>query len=778
MNSASRYLKPRSLNSKAALLALIGTGFALTAMPSSAKATVVANINVVGIERIGAEAVTDNITISPGKNFSETDIEQSIKQLYATGYFSNVVMAVKGQILVISVRENNLLNAIVFNGNRQIKNDKLEQIVGSRAAQPYSEAQVQADIKTIKDAYVAIGRNDVQVTTKVFEIAKNRVNLAFVINEGKRTKIDKIGFSGNTAFSSSRLSAVISTKKSDFLSFLTRKDIYSTEKQSADEDALRKFYYDHGYVDFRIISADATLDTGSNAYNVQFTLDEGQKYKYGDISVNSSVDGIKADDLKSLIITHKGDTYNAQDIQKSIDAISKRVEEAGYPFAHVTPRGNRNPTDRTVSVEYLVDQGERAYVERIEIRGNTRTRDYVIRREFDINEGDAFNELMITRAKHRLDALGYFTSVDIKTTPGSAPDRVVIVVNVEDQPTGSFGIGGGYAVGVNGGPLVEASVEEKNFLGRGQYIKIAAGASTSGSQTYNLSFTEPYFLGERLAAGFDLFKSTTTSSDYYDYGEEGFSLRLTAPITENFATTLRYNYKVITYTGEDDWQDNLSAPYQNLINNGPWTQSTVSQTFTYNTLDDQNLPRDGFIAKLTQEFAGLGGDSNFYKISGKARYYQTLSDSKDIIGSVTVGAGDVVSTDGKDLNIFDQFMIGGSEIRGFEDAGIGPRTSNGDALGGTKYFTASMEASMPTPGMPQDIGLRSSVFVDSGTLYGNQADLYGDVLKDGSALRASAGVGLTWSSPFGVINLSYAVPFLKQDYDKVENFRFGFGNQF
>jgi outer membrane protein insertion porin family len=385
---------------------------------------------------------------------------------------------------------------------------------------------------------------------------------------------------------------------------------------------------------------------------------------------------------------------------------------------------------------------------------------------------------MITRAKRRLDALGYFTSVNITTTPGSAPDRVVVVVNVEDQPTGSFGIGGGYAAGADGGPLVEASVEEKNFLGRGQYIKIAAGAGTSGSQTYNLSFTEPYFLGDRLAAGFDLFKNVTTSSDYYDYGEEGVSLRITAPITESLATTFRYNYKVITYTGENDWQDNLSAPYQNLINNGPWTQSTVSQAFNYNTLDDQKLPRDGVIAKLTQEFAGLGGDSNFYKIIGKARYYHTLSDESDIVGSFTLGAGYLVSTNGEDLNVFDQFAIGGTEIRGFEDAGIGPRTSNGDSLGGTKYFTASIETSMPTPGVPQDIGLRSSIFVDAGTLYGNTADLFGDTLKDGSALRASAGVGLTWASPFGVINVSYAMPFLKQDYDKVQNFRFGFGNQF
>jgi outer membrane protein insertion porin family len=325
MNSL-RDLKPKRSNSISPIFAFIGTGFAAVAVPSFAEAAVITTVHVIGAERVGVEAVTDNITISPGKSFSEADIDQSIKQLYSTGYFSNVNISIAGQSLLVSVRENDLLNAVVFNGNRQIKQDKLAEMITSRAAHPYSEAQVQTDIKTIKDAYAAIGRNDVQVTTKVVNIAKNRVNLAFVIDEGKRTKIDKISFSGNLAYNDGRLSAVINTKRSNFLSFLTRKDIYSAEKQSADEDALRKFYYDHGYVDFRVLSADATLSEASNTYNINFSLDEGQRYRYGDITVVSTVQGVNADDLKSLIVTRKGDVYNAQDIQKSIEAISKRVE--------------------------------------------------------------------------------------------------------------------------------------------------------------------------------------------------------------------------------------------------------------------------------------------------------------------------------------------------------------------------------------------------------------------------------------------------------------------
>ena len=778
MKAGSRFLNAVSAVALSAGVVTSSAGVLTLASASVAEAAVIKNIDVRGASRTGADAVRDNITIKPGQNFSSADIDASVKQLYATGYFSDVHISVSGASLVISVKENQLVNAVVFNGNRKIKDDKLQGIVQTHAAGPYSEEQVQSDVKTIKDAYAAIGRNDVTVTTQTYPVAQGRVNLAFVINEGDRTKIAKINFSGNQAYGDGRLASVISTKRSNFLSFLTRKDVYNADKQHADEDTLRQFYYNHGYADFHIVSSDATLDEQTNEYTLNFNVDEGPRYTFGDINVTSTVQGINGDELKSLVITHPGDTYSAKDIQTSIENISKRVASAGYPFAKVTPRGTRNFANHSIGVEYLVDQGERAYVERIEIRGNTRTRDYVIRREFDINEGDAFNQEMVTRAKRRLDALGYFTKVDISTAPGSAPDRVVLIVNVEDQPTGSFGIGAGYSVGNNGGLLLEASVEEKNFLGRGQYIRVAAGAGTEGNRTYNVSFTEPYFLGYRLAAGFDIFKNETSSDDYYDYSEEGFSLRVTAPITENLSTTLRYNYKKIDYDGVDDWENNLSNPYLNLIENGPWTQSTVSQTFTYNTLDDQNLPREGVIAKFTHEFAGLGGDSHFYKLSGKARYYQMLSDEADIIGSFTVGAGYVMPTDGSKLNVFDQFMLGGREIRGFENTGIGPRSSHGDPLGGTTYFTASAEASMPMPGVPQDLGLRAAVFADAGTLYGNKADLFGDELKNDSSIRASVGLGVIWSSPFGVIRVDYAQPVLKEDYDKVQQFRFGIANQF
>jgi outer membrane protein insertion porin family len=776
MKAGSKFLNAVSAFALSASVVASGAGVSVLASASVAEAAVIRSVQVRGAERAGEEAVRANLTIRPGVSFTNVDIDESVKRLYSTGYFSDVRIAVSGSTLVVNVSENQLVNQVVFNGNRKIKDDKLAAVVQTQPLGPYNQELVNADIERLREAYSAIGRSDIEVTTQVVPVGQGRVNLAFVVNEGDRTKISTINFVGNQAYGNGRLQAVILTKESGPLSFLTRKDVYNQDKLRADEDALRQFYYNHGYPDFRIISSDAVLDEASNQYTITFTVEEGPRYQFGDIVVESTVDGVNSEDLQGLVRTRSGDTYDAADVQKSMEAISQRVASAGYPFARVTPRGNRDFNNQTVGVSYLVDQGERAYVERIDIRGNTRTRDYVIRREFDFSEGDAFNQQMVSRAKRRLEALGYFTTVNISTAPGSAADRVVVVVDVVDQPTGSFGIGAGYSAGGDG-LILEASVEEKNFLGRGQFIRVAVGGGLDDARSYSLSFTEPYFLGYRLAAGFDLFKSQTSSEDYYDYDEQGVTLRVTAPITEDLATTFRYTYKQIDYTGDGDWQNQLSAPYRDLITHGEFVQSSVSQTLTYNTLDSATLAREGIYASLTHEYAGLGGDSEFYKIYGRARYYQLLSDEADIIGSVAVGAGHVIGT-GDSLNVFDQFMVGGRQVRGFENNGIGARMPNGDALGGTTYFTASAEVTLPMPAFPEDFGLRAALFADAGTLYGNDVANSAGAVGTDMSWRASVGAGIQWASPFGTIRVDYAMPVVKEDFDEEQQFRFSMANQF
>lgn len=775
MKAGSKFLNAVSAVALSAGVVSSGAGIAVLASAVAAEAAVVQRIDVRGAQRVGAEAVRSNLSIQPGRTFSNADIDESVKRLYATGFFSDVQISVSGGTLVVTVAENQLINQVVFNGNRKIKDDKLQGIVQTQAQGPYSDSLISADIQRIREAYGAIGRSDVEVTTQVVPVAEGRVNLAFVINEGERTKISSINFVGNNAYSDGRLAAVLQTKESGILSFLTRKDVYNEDKLRADEEALRQFYYNHGYADFRVISSEAVLNEAGNEYTINITVDEGQRYKFGAVSVESTVDGIDGSELQGLLETREGDTYSARDIQKSMEAISRRVSSAGYPFARVVPRGDRNFETNTIGVTYLVDQGERAYVERIEVRGNTRTRDYVIRREFDISEGDAFNQETISRAKRRLEALGFFSSVNISTQAGSSPDRVVVIVDVQDQPTGSFGIGAGYSVG-DGGLVLEASVEEKNFLGRGQFIRLAAGGGFDDTQTYNFSFTEPYFLGYRLAAGFDLFKSSTSSNTYYDYEEQGGTIRVTAPITEDLATTLRYTYKEIDYINDGANTGNTAQPYLDVIEQGSWTQSIFGHSVVYNTVDDRQNPHEGIYASFTHEYAGLGGDSEYYKAYIRARMFYTLSDEFDIVGSLAGSAGHVVAL-GDNLNVFDQFKIGGKEVRGFDNSGIGPRMGD-DSIGGTTYFTASAEATFPLPLVPQDLGFRGAVFADAGTLFGS--DLLSDAGAEGTdmSIRASVGAGLVWNSPFGALRVDYAVPVAKEDFDDTQEFRFSMANQF
>lgn len=778
MKAGSNFLNAVSAVALSASMVVTGGSVATLVSATGAEAAVVRSIQVRGADRVSADTVKANISIAPGKNFSNADIDESVRRLYATGYFSDVKISVAGGALVVVVNENQLINEVVINGNRKIKDDKLQNILRSRSNGPFSETSIEADKQAIRDAYAAIGRSDAQVTTQTYPLGNGRVNLAFVVDEGDRTKISQINFVGNEAYSNSRLRSVIMTKKSNFLSFLTRKDVYNEDKLRADEEVLREFYFNRGYADFRVISSEAVLDEASNEYVVTFTVEEGQRYDFGNVNVESTVEGIEAEELQGLIESRPGKVYRAKDVQETMSEISQRVAAKGYPFARVTPRGNRDLGNGTIAVDYLVDQGERAYVERIEIRGNTRTRDYVIRREFDIGEGDAFNQEVIARAKRRLEALGYFTSVNITTAPGSQSDRVVLVVDVQDQSTGSFGIGGGYETGNGGGFKLEASIEEKNFLGRGQYIRLAAGGGRD-SRDYNLSFTEPYFLGYRLAAGFDVFSNEDKSEDFYSVNSKGFSLRVTAPITEDLSTTFRYNYTRLDYNSSD--LSKLSSPYQDVVNNGPWVRSSISHSLTYDTIDDRTMPREGIFAQITQEFAGLGGDSDFYKISGKARYFHTILDDADVIGSLSVSGGHMWGTGSNNTKVFDQFTLSASELRGFESHGIGPRaTSTGDSLGGETYFTASAEASFPLPMLPRDSGFRGAVFVDAGTLYGNDvATVAADNVQGTSmSLRASVGASIIWASPFGPLRFDYAVPIKKESFDEVQRFKFGIATQF
>ncbi|MGN7963529.1 outer membrane protein assembly factor BamA, partial [Brucella sp. 22210] len=768
-------------------VALVASGTAALSLASVnvAEAAVVSRIDVRGNTRVDAQSIRDNIDIRPGKAFTSADIDAAVKRLFAMGLFSDVRINQSGSTLVVTVNERSVVNNVLFQGNKKIKDPDLTRAVQLKPRSPYDAATMESDKEAIKAAYAHIGRSDATVNARTVDLGQGRVNVVYEVNEGSRTKISNIEFVGNQAYSGRRLRDVISTKRSNPLSWLTRNDVYDEGRLQADEETLRRFYYNRGYADFRVVSSNAVLDPSTNEYTITITVDEGQRYTFGDVSVESTVDGVDTNALGGLVKTRSGRAYSAKEVEDSVLAVTESVAGSGYAFAKVEPRGDRNFENRTISVVYSVDQGPRAYIQRIEIRGNDKTRDYVIRREFDMNEGDAFNQVMVQRAKRRLEALDFFQTVNISTAPGSEPDQVILVVDVVEKSTGEFSIGGGYTTGgETPGASVEGAITERNFLGRGQYIRLSAGAGQDDMRNYGLSFTEPYFLGYRISAGFDVFRRSYRVNDDYDVEQTGGTIRFGLPITENFSVGLAYNLVQEKYDLFRDNIDNYYAPaLVEAAENSPWLRSSVSYSLTYNSIDDLKNPHDGLYGKFTQEFAGLGGDAKFMKTTFKGNYYKTLAQEADIVGMLGVGGGYIHEFGSDGVRIFDLFKNNSDIIRGFKFNGIGRYQDSASGqrywLGGTTYINGTAEVQFPMPVVPESLGIRGAFFADAAMLYGGADELGGSpVLGDDKKLRASVGLSLMWASPFGPLRFDYAFPVAKADTDKVQNFNFGVSTKF
>ncbi len=786
-----------SAASAVAISARVVLGVAICASVLSVNAAQAASfrsIEVRGNQRVESSTIGDYIGIKAGQNYSAGDLDEAIKRLYSTGLFSDVSISQSGGTLVITVAENQVINQVLFSGNKKIKDANLVNQVQLKGGNALDANTLEQDAETVREAYRRIGRADVVVNPTTVDLGEGRVNVVFEIQEGDRTKIATINFVGNNAYSDRRLGEVISTKKSNFLSFISRSDVYDADRIKADEEALRRFYFNKGYADFQVVSSDAQLDEATNKYTVTISVEEGDRYNFGAISVESTVEGITSEDLASAVETTAGKVYSAKDVEDSIIGISEKVAAKGYAFGQVTPRGDRDFANRTINIVYTVDQGPKTYVERIEVRGNDKTRDYVIRREFDLAEGDAFNQVMIQKAKRRLEKLDFFERVEISTVPGDQPDQVVLVVDVVEKSTGEFSVGAGYSTGgLDSGVNLEVGITERNFLGRGQFVKVSAGG-TANSRTYNLSFTEPYFLGYRAAAGFDVFKNQNTY-DAYLVDRTGATVRFGLPITDQLSAQVAYNIAQDDYSQRDTNGDGIVGDLDtdgagpdtadlalpSYIPAGTWIKSSVSYQLTFNTIDDTNNPRAGIFARFNQEFAGLGGDAYWLKTTAKATYYHTLSEEFNFVGLISAGGGYIYALDkeapaaaSSGIRVGDLFKGTNDIVRGFEFNGFGP-TIGADQIGGTTYVNASAEVQFPMPAIPESIGIKGAVFADVGTLFGSP---FTDATNTDMAWRSSVGASLIWASPFGPLRVDYSVPVLKEATDKIQSLNFGIATKF
>ncbi len=752
---------------------------------------VIQTIRVEGNKRVEPETVRSYLTFSTGDAFDPAQIDESLKALFATGLFQDIRIRREGATIVIIVVENPIVSHVAFEGNKAIEDDTLASEVQLKPRAVYTRARVQADVQRILNLYRRQGLYAAQVDPKIINLDSNRIDVVFEINEGPTTKVRAINFIGNVAFSDSQLRYVISTTQTTLLSFLKSTNIYDPDRLSLDRELLRQFYLKNGYADVRIISATADLDRDGRGFFITFTLEEGERYRFGAIDVESALPSLNVEDLHRYILTRSGKVFNSEKVEKTIEALTLGVSQQGYAFGQVKPRFDRDESTHTMNVVYVIDEGPRIYIERINIVGNFRTEDVVIRRQFRLAEGDAFNRLLVEAARKRLRALGFFKNVDVDPQPGSAPDRVIIVVKVEEQPTGELSFGAGYST--SEGVIGDISITERNLMGKGQYVKLGFSGSLDRAQV-DFSFTEPYFLDRNLAAGFDLFHKQVdlTSVASFKQSNTGGNLRLGFPIAENTQMGLRYRLE------EEEIFDptsDASLAVKQAAEEGAVFVSSIGYTIAYDTRNIPNAPSSGIFASFSQDLAGLGGDVNYIRSVADGRYYYPITNKITFVSRVQGGA--VEGWGGKDVRLTDLFFKGGETVRGFARAGYGPRDAcenpatgkpisncSRDALGGELFWATTAEVRFPFPYVPDSLGMQGAVFLDAGSLW--QASPFavdavneeGSFIFDTADVRMSAGFSLIWQSPLGPLRADIAEALLKAKFDETEVFRFGASTNF
>ena len=765
------------------LLALFLTVLATLAAPAllapgpaaaQAQGPVAQEIVVIGNRRIESATVASYLAVQPGEPITAEALNDSVRRLFDTGLFSDASVAADGGQVIVRVVENPTINRVAFEGNDSIADELLQSSVSSQPRRAFTRSRAEADAQIITELYRRSGRYGTTVEPVIIRQPDNRVDLVFEIAESGVTGVNAITFVGNEAFSDRRLRRVIETTESGIFAFALTSDIYDPDRLEFDRELLRRFYLQRGFADFQVLSAVAELSPDREGFFITFTVDEGPVYSFGEQSVIVTAPGLDPADFEALIEGDPGDTYNADVVERNIDRMIFEAGQRGFAFVDVRPRAVRDAENLTIGVVYELAEGARVYVERIDIEGNTRTLDRVIRRQFNLAEGDAFNSREIERARRRIRGLDYFASVDVSTARGSSDDRANINVRVEEKSTGSLTFGLGFSSA--DGPLGEVSLTERNFLGRGQFAR--ARVQVAGdSQVFDFTFREPAFLDRDLQLGANIFfrQEDRTDSSSFEETNFGFVPTFGFPVSEFGRITL--NYRISSDEIRDVRDD--ASPFI-ARDAGTAITSSVGYSYSYDERNDPLEPTAGFIASVGQDFAGIGGDTQYVRTSGSARAYTSFF-GEDIVGSVELEAGNI-TTFSEDARITDRFFLGGDSFRGFENEGIGPRdleSPRQDALGGNNFAVLRTEVTFPLPFIPDSFGLGAGLFSDVGTLWQLDEPTIGDrTVDDGLNLRASVGASLFWDSGFGPLRVNFAIPLASEDGDEEELFRLTAGTRF
>ncbi len=744
-------------------------GVALCAPVFAHAAETIKSISVVGAQRIEASAVVAYSGLKQGAPLNQYDLDAGIKKVYETGFYSDVTLDNNSGALTLIVKESPSISQVIFEGNEKISKDDLEKEITVKSRSVYTRAKVQNDLKRLLDVYRRNGRYAAQITPQIIALDRNRVNLIYNIVEGPKALIEKITFIGNDNFESDALATVINSSRERWYQFLNDTDKYDPDRLNYDQELLRRFYFQNGYADFKVKSAIAEISAQQDAFYLTFTVEEGPRYHFGKIDVSTRLPKSRVPDLAALVGTHEGDIYNASDVEDTINKMTDALGDAGFAFVDIKPEIKRREADgkKIIDLSYNITEGPKVYVDRINIFGNVRTLDEIIRREFKLAEGDAFSTSKLKRTEQRLNNLGFFEKVDIQRKPGATDDRTDLDVEVKEKSTGEITFGAGFST--VDGPLIDLGLRERNFLGAGQDFR--ARATIGGRRkNYDIGVTEPYFLGRELSAGFDLYQTSQNYQNNATFNRDstGASLHLGYNLSERLKHQFRYTYEQSEISDVDP-----TASLFIQLQEGKNSASILGHSFFYDTRDNRATPNSGYSIRLNQDFAGLGGDNTFIRHELRSDYYFPLS-KKWTYAAYLLGGN--ITGIGKDVRINHRFFTGSQEIRGFANAGIGPRDiATDDPLGGNTYYAFSNEVRFPL-GLGDDLGITGAAFVDVANLYG--IDQSGAGIANNNSLRASVGVGVAWSSPFGPLRIDFAKAFLKQDYDETELVRFRVGTNF
>jgi len=743
-------------------------------------------IRVEGTQRVEEETVLAYMLVREGLTDEADLVDRSVKTLFSSGLFADVTIRREDKGLIVTVVENPIVNRVSFEGNSAISDENLSKEGILSARQIYTRAKVQDDVERQIELYRRSGRFAVRIEPKVIQLPQNRVDLIFEISEGPTTGIRAINFLGNRAFSDDELREVIFTRESRWWRLFSANDNYDPDRVAYDGELLRQHYLSKGFADFRVVSSNAELTRDGEAFFINFVLDEGEEFNFGEARISTSLDTLDIVRLEEQIVHQTGELYDRRAVDKTIDALTKVVGESGYAFANIRPAPRPNREARVVDVEYTIEEGPRVYVERININGNSRTRDDVIRRELRLAEGDAFNKVLLSRSERNVRGLNFFSGVEVTETPGSEEDQTIVDVNVREMPTGELSFGVGYSSAEDF--TTQLALSERNFLGRGQRVRFNVALSNQ-VQRYNIGFTEPYFLGRDVSAGFSLFNTQTEYDFQQDLtvAERGIGFALGFPLSEDGRLSVFANFV------NDELIDT-----PNLGTSSDRSYNLDKQEFGYyysiDKRDDFVNPTDGWNVNFGQDIAGPSGDVSYLRTRASANFFEEIAEGWVLHLRGTMGI--INDYKGGSIRYSDRFFRGGRDFRGFERGGVGPRevflNSNGEetygsSLGANRYFIGTTQVSLPI-GTSKESGIRANLFVDFGLL-GETDELSStpcttnpprscEVIEDEMAFRATTGLSFAWRSPFGPVRFDFAEPLAKEDYDETRFFRFTIGTSF